>query len=172
MALSLKTLLGAAVAAAAVLAATASAATGAAAAPSVDSCITPYNARLLGRTFTVASNGECASASRRPSTYVTLTVGSIAYDELTPAGGQLRTTVLRYGRAWSTPTITTVEGSRGARGKRVTAAPWGPTNRRAFVASLSRMVRGVEAVLMDWFSVSMLGVVAICLYVDSRDEAA
>lgn len=144
MALSLKTFLGAAIATAAVLVATISAAIGAAAAPSPASCFTPYDERLLGRSFTLGPDGGCASASRRATTYVTLTAGRITYDELTPAGGRLRSTVLTYGQSWLAPTITTIGGGRGGSAG-VTAAAWGPAHRRAFVAGLSRMVRGVDA---------------------------
>lgn len=137
MAPSLKTFLGAAMAAAGVLAA--SATTGAAAAPA--SCFTPFDEDLLGRTFTAGPAGGCVRPPRRPSTYVTVTAGRITYDELNAAGARLRSTVLTYGRSWVAPTITTVEGSRGS----VTAAPWGPANRRTFVTGLSRMVRGMDA---------------------------
>lgn len=146
MAPSLKTFLGAAMAAAGVLAA--SATTGAAAAPA--SCFTPFDEDLLGRTFTAGPAGGCVRPPRHPSTYVTVTSGRITYDELNAAGARLRSTVLTYGRSWAAPTIATIKGGRGGGGGSeaagvTPAAPWGATNRRAFVEGLSRMVRGVDA---------------------------
>lgn len=142
MAPSLKALLAAAALAAALTLTAAPAATAA-----DGPCFTPYDSALLGRTFTAAADGGCTSSTARPTVYVTLTAGRVSVVELSPRGSRLRSTTLTFGRAWVTPTVTSVVGPDGRGDAAATpVTPWGAANRAAFVGGLSRMVRVVSAV--------------------------
>jgi len=155
MAPTLKMLVAAAVVVAATIATTAAAAT--------PVCFTPFDAELAGRTFTATGSGGCPPKSVTATRYVTITGNSISYDELSPTGVRLQTTVLSYGRAWVTPTITTTDG----RGRTVKSGPWGAPGRNRFVAGLSALIRvtvGMAAGCSDnrglWGVVSFLRVLA------------
>ncbi|OSX78621.1 hypothetical protein BU14_0105s0039 [Porphyra umbilicalis] len=146
--------------AAAVIVAATIATTAAAASPA---CFTPFDAELAGRTFTATNSGGCTPKSVAATRYVTITGGSISYDEVSPTGVRLQTTVLSYGRAWVTPTITTKDG----RGRTVKSGPWGAPARNRFVAGLSALIRataqmaaGCSANRGLWGIVSFLRVLA------------